>query len=72
MSSRKGFGLIGILITILIIALLSGIMMKFYFGNTTPAQSVQQGIDAINAAQGARNSVDQYNQKMLDQLKESR
>ena len=58
-NSRQGFGLISILLAVLIIALFAGVMMKFYFGNKTPAQSVNEGIQAIDAAKNAKNLVEQ-------------
>ena len=68
MNYRQGFGILGLLITIAIIALLGSIAMKFYFGDATPAQEVEQGIDAIDAAQAAKDAADQKNREYQEAL----
>jgi Tfp pilus assembly protein PilE len=68
MNYNKGFGFIGLLITIAIIAILSGVMMKAYYGTKTPAQEVHEGIDAIDKAKEVQGITDQYNQKQAEQI----
>ncbi len=63
MKYHKGIGLLSLLITIAIIALISSIILKFYFGSKTPAQEVHEGIDALDKAKAAKNMADEYNLK---------
>lgn len=68
MNSKHGFGLIGLLISIAIMALLASIVMKVYFGTISPAQQVEQGIDALDAARAAKDASDRQQQRLQQEL----
>ena len=63
----KGFGLIGLLITLAIIALL---VVGFVWHGQSQKNEIQAGNDAIKQAQDAANKETQYNQGLQNQVQD--
>jgi len=66
MRNEKGFGLLGLLITIAIIMLI--VWGGFRMSGGQKRNRIKQGRDDVQKARDAANIQNQYNQNLLDQI----